>query len=741
MRRLIRALGLGLFTGGLGVLLALTPFGAAIEEEIGLSWLFRMRGAVPAPPEVVVVTLDRRSADALGLPAQPRAWPRALHAEVIDNLATAGAAAIVVDLILDNEGDPEGDAALALAMQASGRVLLAGFLDRRTEPILDTQGRPTGLVSIEERLVPPIEAFTRAARGTGPFPLPRTPARVSQFWAFKSGAGEMPTLPVLALLLQADPLWPTFQGLLAEAGAAAAARLPSPATAPDLADLARSLRLAFTRDPGLDERIVGLLAAAPDVVADEQVRRRLAALADALAGPGSRHLAFYGPPGHIASIAYAAALDGRLPELDGRIVLLGVAQFGEAGALDGFDTVYTGNGGQRLSGVEIMATAAANLARGEAPAPLDQPAEAGLLLGLGLMLGAIAVLLPAVLAAPLALGLGLAHLGLAAYAFAHASLWLPLALPLLAQIPVALLLGLIGRYRDAQRARRRVGEAIRWYVPESVAHGLDADRPEAATPDRLVYGVCLATDAERFTTLSETLPPVELKALLNAYFEALVEPVRRHGGTVSDIVADGMMCLWTSPAPDPALRAAACRAALEVARAADAFNAVPGRPRLPTRIGLHAGWVTLGNVGGGGRFAYSVVGDIANTTSRLEGLNKALGTRVLASEAALEGVEGVLARPLGRFRLRGKSGGLQVYELLAPAEAATPAGRRLVERFAGALALQESGHALEAADAFQSLLADHPEDGPSRFHLERSRRHLLGAPSGEELTEIRLESG
>ena len=75
---------------------------------------------------------------------------------------------------------------------------------------------------------------------------------------------------------------------------------------------------------------------------------------------------------------------------------------------------------------------------------------------------------------------------------------------------------------------------------------------------------------------------------------------------------------------------------------------------MPTRIGLNAGDAIVGNVGGSGRFAYSVVGDCVNTASRLETLNKQVGTRIIAASAVIDGLDEIVTRPLGRFQLFGK---------------------------------------------------------------------------------------
>ena len=146
------------------------------------------------------------------------------------------------------------------------------------------------------------------------------------------------------------------------------------------------------------------------------------------------------------------------------------------------------------------------------------------------------------------------------------------------------------------------------------------------------------------------------------------------------------MSVWTGPQPDRDLRARAVMAALDMAAAVRRFNLRhPDRP-MPTRIGLHAGWIMVGNVGGKGHFAWSVVGDIPNTASRIEGLNKHLGTYMLASQDVVGDLDGLLTRRVGRFQMAGKADALDIHEVVARRSEATPSQLRLVHTVRGGIA-------------------------------------------------------
>ena len=136
----------------------------------------------------------------------------------------------------------------------------------------------------------------------------------------------------------------------------------------------------------------------------------------------------------------------------------------------------------------------------------------------------------------------------------------------------------------------------------------------------------------------------------------------------------------------------------------------------------------VGHAGGGGHFVYSIVGDCANTAARIEGLNKHLHTQLLTSGSAMEGVEGLLCRFLGEFRFVGKTEPLPILEVLALEKTAGESQRRLCENFANAMEELRLGRWREAGEAFEVILQDYPEDGPSQFHLVRCRRHADTPP-------------
>jgi adenylate cyclase len=256
---------------------------------------------------------------------------------------------------------------------------------------------------------------------------------------------------------------------------------------------------------------------------------------------------------------------------------------------------------------------------------------------------------------------------------------------------------------------------LRKYVPTDVVNVLRTRTAEIEPSDRPLFGVCLATDVQGYTALAEILPPRALALLMNQYFDVLFEPVTRRNGIITTVAGDGVISVWTSPTPNRFLCGQAAITAFHVMQNIEAFNALHAPYILPTRFGLHAGSVVIGNVGGAGHFTYNVVGNVPNTASRIESLNKLLGTRILASEIVVEGLRHLLVRRIGRFRLMGKTEAIPIYEILCPKSVAEPAEHRRCAAFAEALDCLERRRWSDAQKAFASFLVEFPDDGPARF--------------------------
>lgn len=727
--RTVEALLIGMLCAVLGGLVGAVPAVLRLEESAGLSALFQLRGPRPAPEELVVVSLDKHSSDSFGLPNEPARWPRRLHAELIDRLAAAGAEVIAFDVRFTEPGKPVDDARLGQSAREAGNVVFAGFLKKRA-----VGTSRDGQVSITaETVVPPVAEIAEGAVAVAPFPLPVVPVKVSQFWTYKASSGGTPTFPTV--------IFQTW--MLAGSG-----------IAPDhwLTDLKRVCpALTIADDPAmvLHKRQVADLAwrarqclypagaAAATVMAawqqrlleappprDRLTQNGMRALFEVYTGSDSRYLNYYGPPRSIRTLPYAEALRGANPQVNGKIVLVGFSEQFQPEQKDGFHSVYSDDSGLDLSGVEIAATALGNLLDGTTIRPLGLGPQLLVVSFWGLLVGAFCRLLSPMTAVAFAVLSIPLYTSWALWVFTATNNWLPLVGPLAIQLPVGLLLGLLVQYRHAQSQRQLVLQALGSYLPAEAVDRLMHNLGDLQADAQLLHGTCLATDGEQYTRLAERLSPNELATLMNAYYEVLFAEVEQSGGVVTDVVGDAMMAIWATATPDSAMRARACRGALAIAAAVNRFNALPGRQPLPTRIGLHSGTIRLGNIGSSRHLEFRATGDIVNTASRVEGLNKLLGTRILVSADTITDVTGFETRELGTFLLPGKTTPLVIHELLGITGSVADELKRHHAGFAAALAWFRQGDWAGAAERFSQLQAARPDDQALQFYLTLCARYL-----------------
>jgi adenylate cyclase len=721
------------------------PLGVSVEEWAGLGLLFKLRGARTPPSDVVVVAIDRPAAEALGLPLNAARWPRSYHADLIDALHHGGAAVIVFDIVFDEPGAPFDDRRLAESMQKAGTVLLAQQLLRESVTAAGRDPRTSSEPFHVERLASPLPSLAQVAVGVAPFPLPKVPVQVSRYWTFKAGAGDAPSLPVVAFHVYAREAHASLVARLRAVGGTVPAGVPADGAAlartGHAEETVRALREAVERDPAVLANLRSALTSTPPRSADPHLERLLRLYG----GPPTPYLDFYGPPRTIATVPYDRAMlrttaGGEAIDVRGKAVFIGLSAHTAAEQKDGVHTVFSEPNGLDLSGVEIAATAFGNLLEGRSVRPLTAGAQVTLAIGWGLLLGLLAWRLPPLASAALLLLAAGLYLVVAKSRFAVAGLWLPLVGPLALQAPVAFAASVLWRHRDTRREREHLTTALAHYLPPRIAEELAREIGDVRAADQIVFGTCLSTDAHQYTTLSETMDPAELSALMNRYYAVLFEPVKQHGGLVQDVVGDSMLAVWATSKPDASLRNRACLAALDIATAVDRFNLESGRLALPTRLGLHSGRLLLGSVGAMDHYEYRAVGDIVNTATRLEGLNKHLGTRILVSADVLERLPGLLSRELGAFLLAGKSRPVLVHELLAREGAMAAEERERCAMFAAALSAYRSGDWDHATRIWQDILRAHGgDDGPSRFYIRWCESHAGQSPGADWDGVVRMD--
>ncbi|WP_416898386.1 MAG: adenylate/guanylate cyclase domain-containing protein [Minwuia sp.] len=211
--------------------------------------------------------------------------------------------------------------------------------------------------------------------------------------------------------------------------------------------------------------------------------------------------------------------------------------------------------------------------------------------------------------------------------------------------------------------RQAIRETFGKYVPEAVAERLIRDPSVTEGEERTA--TILFTDISGFTGISERLTPAQTIAMLNDYFEVVLEPIQSRHGTVNAFIGDAVFASFNVPVPDTDHAATAIAAALEIQeRLKDRLFGPDRDIRLETRIGINTGPVAAGAVGAGGRLGYTILGDAVNIAARLEALVKERGGPVLVSGETMRAAGGRFRfEKVGDETMRGRAHTTEVWRV------------------------------------------------------------------------------
>ena len=749
LSRLSKAVILGLLTGIVGVIFIFLPFGHSLDENIGLDLLFKLRGEKPNPSDAIIVSIDKDSSEHLNLPDNPDKWPRSFHARLVENLVREGAKVIAFDVHFIEPRVAEDDNLFAKAIQKAGNVVLCEPLKAKEVPLSD-KGSPHEDVLSIVKIVKPIELFSDPAAATAPFVLPRIPFKVNQYWTFQTGAGDSPTFPAVVVQLFNLDVYEDFIHLLEKVSPDQAAKLPrDPNTViktKNVKGLVRNIREIFENEPWIAERMLKELEGSNTLSANGKRHQMVKSLIKLYQGSNSRYINYYGPPQTITTIPYYQALQLRNGEvgskkinLKDKAVFVGLSEILLAERKDSFYTVFSQANGIFISGVEIAATAFSNLMEDKPLKPQSLLFLILMILIWGTLLGVICRMFPIVVSALSVVGLSIGYLFLAKYQFKATDTWYPVVTPLLLQTPLAFFGGLVWNYVDVNKERQNIKKALGYHLPREVVEQIAKDIVQVETEAQVVYGICLFTDVEQYTTLSETMDPMELGRLMNRYYETMFKPVKTYGGYVSGVIGDSMLALWATTSSEAMAKEKACSAAIDINKELNLFYESSEFPNLKTRIGMHCGHILLGHIGALDHYEYTPMGDIVNTASRIEYLNKRLSTRLLLSEEMVDQLNGFLTREVGKFRLAGKIKPVVIHELLGRKGEVEEKVRSACVVFAEALGAFKRQSWDEAKEKFSESLKKLGEDGPSRFYIKLCEDYKQNPPGESWDGMVRME--
>ena len=279
---------------------------------------------------------------------------------------------------------------------------------------------------------------------------------------------------------------------------------------------------------------------------------------------------------------------------------------------------------------------------------------------------------------------------------------------------------IIYKYLSEERDKR--------FIKDAFSHFVDTDviREIIENPAKLKLGgerrelTILFSDIRDFTTISEKMAPENLSKFLNVYLTEMTNIVFQHGGLLDKYIGDAVVSLFGVPVfrKDHAVRGA--KAAIDMIQAVEKikvkFKNTPMED-LSIGVGVNSGICSVGNMGSDFRFEYTAIGDEMNLGSRLEGLNKFYGTKIIiASATAKELDQSYKKRELDFVQVKGKSEPVGIWELMPPDTVFPEEAIVYYQRGLISYVAQDWN---SSAEMFEKVAQIVPSDKPAQIMLKR----------------------
>lgn len=679
----------------LAVLVSVTDLIQGLELRT-LDARFRYRGAVDVDSSgIIIVGIDDQSYDEL-----PDRWPfpREYYARMIRNLKKAGARMVVFDVQF-TEPDAKsagGDSILAAAVTEAGNVVLAGkVLEERRPYIKETL----------KHVYKPIDILLKPGVEWGIVNEPNDPDGFTRRYLLFQPLGDRTYLPIG---MKAVKLMKGYSDTL------------------QVRNKGRYFYYGGLKIPRIDGHTMLVNYCGPAKTFPTYPLSNILDDAEFTLRKGDTDYmeAFFGaadlPP------EFAALLQNPFKD---KIVLLGATIEEQK---DTFFSPFYGYQGikEKTPGVEYHANAIWTILNNQFIETMEVW-QIWLVMALFSLITVLTVYYLKPVGGLAALVVELVLLTVIAVFLFESNIWMEITGPALAT--VFAFLGSGGyQFASEQKEKRMIKGMFQHYLAKDLVDELIAD------PDKLKLGgdkkelTVFFSDIENFTNISESLPPEKLLDNLNEYLSAMTDIILEHDGMLDKYIGDAIVSVWGAPIVRSDHAVLACKASLDMQKKLADLRRKwmdEGKPQFKARIGLNTGWMTIGNVGSHQRLSYTVIGDVVNLASRLEGINKQYGTYIIASESTLKETNDIFtARELDLIRVKGKKEPVRIFELVEEKAILLPEQKqKVLVSYSEGLKWYKDRNWGKALSDFEEAVKIDPADDPAKLYISRCQ-HFLQTP-------------
>jgi len=663
----------------------------------------------PEPSQdIVLIDMDERS-----LSEQGRwPWSRLVMADLINKLGDAGVVVTAIDVSFpEPENNPATQVIRYVQEQELDSEEVVSALER-AEIELDADGALAGAVAGYDVIPGYLFINDGESKGAIPHPVVTSTDVPARAWGIRSASGYIANIPEVteaavgsgfySVLEDDDGTLRRYNMLFEHNG-----------------DIYSSLALETIRLYMFADEIEIIGTQTGDTMALEGVR--VADLEIPLDQYGQMLIPFRGRSGQFPTVSATDVIEGRVDpaELEGRIAFIGST------AMALFDFRSTPVQSQ-FPGLEVHPTIAQGILDQNIP---HQPwwgygITVILVLGTGVLFSFI---LP-FLSAPFILGISLVYL--AGYAFLNNWAWSSLGWAMDATIIISLVVMqsvgvFVYGFVSERFARLQVTDMFGQYVPPELVEQMSKSPDNALSfdGDRREMTVLFA-DIRNFTSISEGMEPAQLKDMLNRYFTPMTKIIFDNRGTIDKYIGDLVMAFWGAPLDDPDHAKNALMGAMEMLEETQNLKAkftAMGYPDIEIGIGLNSGEMNVGNMGSEYRRSYTVLGDNVNLGSRIEGLTKFYGAKLLVGENTYYLCQDEFEFcPVDKVLVKGKEEPVTLYEPLGKKDDIDPETLFEMESYQEALEAYYQGYWEDAHRQFFILSKLNPDRGLYKVYAERT---------------------
>lgn len=287
------------------------------------------------------------------------------------------------------------------------------------------------------------------------------------------------------------------------------------------------------------------------------------------------------------------------------------------------------------------------------------------------------------------------------------------------------------KYFTEERKKQALKGTFEKYVSPSIVAEILSDPENIELGGKKVDLTVMFSDVRGFTTISERLDPRALSDFLNSYLTPMTNIVFENKGTLDKYIGDAIMAFWGAPIQFKDHAHHAARSALkmleklkELQKGYEAQNLPP----IDIGIGLNSGEVSVGNMGSDTVRSYTVMGDHVNLASRLEGITKKYGVKIVISENTYEHIKDkFFCREVDWVRPKGKNNPVKIYELVSEGPPPEPKATMLKHFMEGYQAYRDRRF-IEAVEAFKKAHAADTTDALSEKYIEVCEGYVAEPP-------------